>query len=73
MNETEITTTVEQLIVNGEKTLLSNYTEFKNDSYKFLLFVDKDIWDMEVLEDYEICRGEFNLIKGCYFILDKIC
>jgi hypothetical protein len=49
-----------------------NHLEFETNQFRVFLFFDKDIFDMEFLENNEVRRGEIEINNVTYYyIIDK--
>jgi hypothetical protein len=70
MDSKEISDIIKDLIHNIQYTTEDTHINYKNDKYSLSIFGDREIWNMEVEEDNEICRGKIATEK--FFVLDEI-
>jgi hypothetical protein len=57
-----------KLIVNGFVNIHNDFIEITLDGYTVIIYIDKGIWEMEIVEDSEVTRGKF---MNAYYIIDK--
>ena len=61
---------IKDLLKNTKCTYHDNHINYRNSNFSLSVFNDVTIWNMEIEEDKEICRG--MITKDKYFILDEL-